>query len=242
MEASDGNYGEVAISLAGDVAFFTGFGAVAKGTQGTVLAGRLAKTTIVIEGSIAGYRGVQGGIEIYNGDTSDGVAHIGEATLLLLGIGVQKYLDKRAIKKAAEKADDVFRAGDNALGKTLHPHDLNFTGPREFAGPHRALKSKKILVGKSAYETARSGGKHAGFLKNYLNKSPVQILKGIKSLKKIIAEHRDKIVHPEKYISDFYKLDPRQQHALLNKEWPSQILRQSEQLNILENLLRILGG
>lgn len=61
-------------------------------------------------------------------------------------------------------------------------------------------------------------------------------------MKKEIAEHTDKIANPEKYIPDFKKLDPRQQEALLNKKWPSNIARQLEQLNILEGLLKQLGG
>ncbi|GIW98371.1 MAG: hypothetical protein KatS3mg111_1704 [Pirellulaceae bacterium] len=95
---------------------------------------------------------------------------------------------------------------------------------------------------RSAFEVARQGGKHAGFLKNYAGKPASQIQKGINSLKKQIAEHQDKIANPGKYIPGFDKLDPRQQQALLKNKWPSDIVRLQEQLEILEGLLRSMGG
>lgn len=93
---------------------------------------------------------------------------------------------------------------------------------------------------KGPYEIAESGGKHSGFLTIYKDKPASQIQKGISSLKKQIAKHRDKIANPKKHIRDFDKLDSRQQDALLNKQWPSDIARQQEQLEILEGLLKNL--
>ena len=91
---------------------------------------------------------------------------------------------------------------------------------------------------KEAFEVALQGGKHAGFLKSYLNMSNGQLQKGIKSIKKQIAEHYDKIANPEKHIKDWKNLDPRQRDALLNKKWPGDIARQKEQLGILKQLLK----
>ena len=53
--------------------------------------------------------------------------------------------------------------------------------------------AKKI---KGAFEIAYEGGKHSGFLKNYLGKPPEIIRKGIGSLQKQMAEHQDKIANP----------------------------------------------
>jgi hypothetical protein len=92
---------------------------------------------------------------------------------------------------------------------------------------------------KSAFEIAREGGRHAGFLRNYAGKPPAEVRKGIRGLEKQIAEHEAKIADPEKAISGFRKLDPRQQRALIEKKWPSDIQRQREQLEILQG---ILGG
>jgi RHS repeat-associated protein len=91
-------------------------------------------------------------------------------------------------------------------------------------------------VAKGAFEIAAEGGKHAGFLRNYLGKSAKELDRGIASLEKEIATHLDKIKNPGKYIEGFEKLDPRQQQALINKKWPSDIERQRDQLEILKRL------
>jgi len=101
----------------------------------------------------------------------------------------------------------------------------------------KAVASSKFAVANSAYQTAKEGGKHAGFLRNYAGRSSDEISKGISSIEREIAEHRDKIANPEKYIPSFGQLDPRQQAALINKKWPSDVQRQSEQLDILKGLL-----
>jgi hypothetical protein len=93
-----------------------------------------------------------------------------------------------------------------------------------------------------ASEVAEAGGRHAGFLRNYQGKPPGELRRGIESLKKQIEEHRDKISNPEKHIPNWKSLDPRQQKALLEKKWPSDIQRQREQLEILEGLLKKAQG
>ena len=89
----------------------------------------------------------------------------------------------------------------------------------------------------SAYDEALAGGKHAGFLRNYLDKPTPQIERGITSIEKQIAEHQAKIQNPSAYIDDWASLDPRQQQALLNSKWPGDIARQQEQLEILRGIL-----
>jgi RHS repeat-associated protein len=91
---------------------------------------------------------------------------------------------------------------------------------------------------KSAFEIAKEGGKHAGFLKNNLTRSTEELQKGINSIEKVIAEHQSKIANPSKYIENWSKLDPRQQQSLINKKWPSDIQRQGEQRDILKNILK----
>ncbi|WP_152669059.1 hypothetical protein [Paenibacillus sp. DMB20] len=89
-----------------------------------------------------------------------------------------------------------------------------------------------------AFDVAKSGGKHSGFYNQYVGKSDDEIRKGIQSIEKQIAEHQDKIRNPEAHIPSFRELDPRQQEALINKKWPSDIQRQMEQKEILEGILR----
>ncbi|WP_369824129.1 RHS repeat domain-containing protein [Anoxybacillus sp. UARK-01] len=100
--------------------------------------------------------------------------------------------------------------------------------------------AKKVLRKgtNNAYAIAKSGGKHFGFYKQYINKSPEQIRRAINSINKQIEEHKDKIKNPEKYIPNFRNLDPRQQQALIHKKWPSDIKRQMEQKQILEGILK----
>jgi hypothetical protein len=90
----------------------------------------------------------------------------------------------------------------------------------------------------NAFDVAKNGGKHSGFYNQYVGKSKEEIQKGIQSLEKQIAEHQDKIRNPEATIPNFKSLDPRQQEALINKKWPSDIQRQTEQKEILEGILR----
>jgi hypothetical protein len=83
---------------------------------------------------------------------------------------------------------------------------------------------------KGALEVAEAGGRHAGFSRNYQGKQHDELRRGIDSLKKQIAEHKDKIANPEKYIPNWKSLDPRQQKALIDKKWPSDIQRLKKML------------
>ncbi|AZB44646.1 hypothetical protein CEF21_21440 [Bacillus sp. FJAT-42376] len=126
----------------------------------------------------------------------------------------------RAIKNIPKQ---LVRKADDMVGKV----DVK-------TGSYRSLDKK---IG-NAYDIAKNGGKHSGFYKQYINKSPEEIKKGIQSINKQISEHQDKIKNPEKSIPNFKNLDPRQQEALINKKWPSDIQRQMEQKRILEGILR----
>ncbi|USG64633.1 hypothetical protein NDK47_21185 [Brevibacillus ruminantium] len=97
-------------------------------------------------------------------------------------------------------------------------------------------------IGRTAYDIAKEGGKHSGFYKQYKGKTEDEVKKGIESINKQITEHLDKIKSPEKYIPDFKKLDSRQQEALINKKWPSDIQRQMEQRDILKGILKEVFG
>lgn len=138
-----------------------------------------------------------------------------------------KLLAKQGAKKGTQEA--AKKAAKKA-GQTMDK------------GAKKCVTGCPNAAGKGAYEAAKGGGKHAGYLKNYANKPTPEIKKAIESQKKVIAEHRDKIANPEKHIPDFKKLDPRQQEALVTKKWPGDIQRQSEQLDILEGILKSRGN
>ena len=125
--------------------------------------------------------------------------------------------------KAATKVDKIIKV-------------LKGAGQAVKSGYNSLLKAVG-LAPKSAFEIAKQGGKHSGFLKNYANRPPQQIRSGISSLEKQIAVHQAKIQNPSKLVKGFDKLDPRKQQHLINEKWPSDIARQREQAEILRGLL-----
>lgn len=118
------------------------------------------------------------------------------------------------------------------------PGKLTFKGLAAGASALWAKHLARREATRAAYEIAKAGGKHAGFLRNYATKSRAEIERAIKSIERQMALHRDKIANPEKHIPDWKNLDPRQRDALVNKKWPSDIQRQSEQASILRELLK----
>ncbi|WPD21070.1 MAG: RHS repeat-associated core domain-containing protein [Candidatus Electrothrix scaldis] len=133
-----------------------------------------------------------------------------------------------------QKTESVafFVAGLEAPGSgRLWKKGLGFVSNLKSVG-----KVKKIF--QNAYDLAKSGGKHSGFLNNYLKVSSDSIRKGISSLEEEIYEHKDKIKNPKKYIEKWDELDARQREHLINSKWPSDIKRQSEQIEILEGILK----
>jgi hypothetical protein len=97
---SQGNYGEAAISLAGDAAMLM-TGGMSKVLVGARHANKLRAIGIVTEASIAGIRGVQGALKLYNGE--GGWGEIAEAILRVFGV-------KMSI---ANKADEAARVAKN---------------------------------------------------------------------------------------------------------------------------------
>lgn len=49
---------------------------------------------------------------------------------------------------------------------------------------------------KNAYKLAKEGGKQSGFYKNYIKRSTRELEKSMKSYKKQLARHQDKLAHP----------------------------------------------
>ncbi|MES0336883.1 MAG: hypothetical protein SFH39_11105 [Candidatus Magnetobacterium sp. LHC-1] len=82
----------------------------------------------------------------------------------------------------------------------------------------------------SAYETARAGGKHYGFLQNYQERPIEEFQKGVSSIKKQISDHHAKIKNPQEHIKNFEHLDQRRQEYLVGSKWSCDIKRLSKQL------------
>ncbi len=90
-----------------------------------------------------------------------------------------------------------------------------------------------------AYDRARAGGKHAGWLKRYSELPSNLVAKGLRSLEKQAEMHRAWIANP------LGKLGPdaavEEVARLVSKKWPSDIRRIEEQMDILKGLLRERG-
>lgn len=87
----------------------------------------------------------------------------------------------------------------------------------------------------SAYDIAKSGGRHAGFYRNNKNLTPGMLERGIRAMQKTIEDHKSWIADP--YLKIPQGTDPRRIDALVNKKWPSDIARIEEELSILQGIL-----
>lgn len=103
---------------------------------------------------------------------------------------------------------------------------------------------KRAPKQKDAYQTASSGGKHSGFLKNMEGRASSELEKGIESMEANILEHQNLIKDPAKYMQlynkkgDWNLLDWRQQKHLINVKWLGDIQRAKEQIDILRGILK----
>ncbi|TAH28403.1 MAG: hypothetical protein EAZ06_10170 [Cytophagales bacterium] len=106
----------------------------------------------------------------------------------------------------------------------------------------KRIFSKKVIKNEAFEEAQKNGGRHHGLYKQYLDKPKEQIEKGIKSYQKTIEEHLELIKNPKETMKKFDKgdwdlLDPREQKALIEKKWPSDVKRLKEQRDILKGIL-----
>jgi len=96
-------------------------------------------------------------------------------------------------------------------------------------------------TGNVAFDIANSGGKHSGFLKNYMGRNVDELNKSIHSLqygKRGINTHLDKIANPSKYVDNWNQLTPAYQNNLI-KGWQKEIKNGKEQIEILNTLKNI---
>lgn len=102
------------------------------------------------------------------------------------------------------------------------------------------LISKKVAVtagkSRSSYETAKSGGRRGGYYQRWKDRPASEIEKSIRSLRDQIEVHRDKISHPERYITK--PLSERERKGLIEEYWPKEVLNFESEINILEGILR----
>ena len=83
----------------------------------------------------------------------------------------------------------------------------------------------------NAFEVAKAGGKHAGYLKQYVSLPDHLVEKAMRGFEKQIAAHNSWIANP------FLKLPPNYPamaiERLVAKKWPADIARLEEQRDIV---------
>jgi hypothetical protein len=113
------------------------------------------------------------------------------------------------------------------------------------AASKAAEKAKKAIdaVAPTAYEIAKAGGRHAGFLHQFSAKSLREIDKSIRSFETNIAKHLDYIADPLKKVSKdvWDRMDPRQQQGLI-EHWNKEIQDWQQQIEILRRIRQERGG
>lgn len=87
-----------------------------------------------------------------------------------------------------------------------------------------------------AYVEARAGGRHSGWYADQRSNGDRQIRKGIRSIKRQIADHLAWIENPTLKVEDWASKDERYRRKLLRR-WQGDIARQREQVEILEGIL-----
>jgi hypothetical protein len=91
-----------------------------------------------------------------------------------------------------------------------------------------------------AFAEAASGGRNAGFLRNYLGRPASQLQRGVNSLQRQIDTHLAKIADPAQAVDDWASLSRQEQAGLISK-WQADIARQRAQQSILQDLLNGRG-
>lgn len=89
---------------------------------------------------------------------------------------------------------------------------------------------------KTAYEIAKDGGRHSGTYQRYMDSRAPEIEKSIRSLRKRIAEHSDKIANPLNYVD----ADIESVHLddLVTRYWPKEIADLSAKIEIMNGILK----
>ncbi|MCU7934122.1 MAG: phage head morphogenesis protein [Candidatus Thiodiazotropha sp. (ex Dulcina madagascariensis)] len=122
--------------------------------------------------------------------------------------------------------------------------EMTTPGKKPFGSREQALNPRKAALSQEAadiwrmaYNTAATGGKHAGTLRRYRAVSTTEIRRGIRSLERQIGKHQAWLADPTLKVDSFYNLPEVQQLALLEKRWPEDILRQREKIGVMRGLL-----
>lgn len=96
--------------------------------------------------------------------------------------------------------------------------------------------SKYTTKANTAFDIAKAGGRNSGLLKNYTGRSTAEINKGITSLERQAALHREKLANPSKFAERWNQMSPQEQAGLV-KYWQKEAASYQEQASALRGLL-----
>ena len=86
------------------------------------------------------------------------------------------------------------------------------------------------------YQDAKSGGRHSGLYKRWVDEQVSEIEKSIRSLQEQIIVHEDKIANPDSYID--MDISEQQRDGLINRYWPKEVLNFKQQIAVLYGILK----
>ena len=109
------------------------------------------------------------------------------------------------------------------------------------AGAISGLCLRPAVAPLTPYQIASQGGRHAGFLRNYIGRTPAEIQKAIASLEARAPEHAAKAANPAAHVADWASRSPQAQQGLI-RYWLKEAQIYSEQAAVLRGLLRSLRG
>jgi hypothetical protein len=134
--------------------------------------------------------------------------------------------EKLARALSGETLEEVYNEGRDALYRWRRMEDILTAAGATPAGDAVS----------NAYEAAKAGGKHAGYLNQYESLPDHLVEKAVRGFEKQIAAHESWIDDP------FLKLPPDYPtinvERLVTKKWPSDITRLKEQRDIVLGILK----
>lgn len=111
------------------------------------------------------------------------------------------------------------------------------TGARSAVAAGAAAGGEAVAAETAAYEEARSGGRHAGTLKNYSGRSKDEIERAIGSYERQVELHKQKIANPEQFAERWTQMGTQEQAGLVNK-WRADAARNQQLADVLRGLLK----
>jgi hypothetical protein len=123
--------------------------------------------------------------------------------------------------------------GGQILAKIVNGRTMEVVG-NEARAVYAEYKAGQAAQG--AFAAAKAGGRHAGTIKNYAARPADELQKAVRGYEKQVNIHRDKIINPEDYVTDWGSLDPARQ-ARLQQKWEEDMIRNKELAEIMRQML-----